>query len=63
MEEVSPCTHLLWRGSCGGSALTRLLSTKFTAGTGNPVVSTGEGLAATGFSLLSLVAPFWRLYY
>lgn len=40
-----------------GSALTRLLSTKFTAGTGNPVVSTGEGIAATGFSLLSLVAP------
>lgn len=40
-----------------GSAITRLLSTKFTAGTGNPVVSTGEGLAATGFSLLSLVAP------
>lgn len=40
-----------------GSALTRLLSTKFTAGTGNPVVSTSEGIAATGFSLLSLVAP------
>ena len=40
-----------------GSALTRLLSTKFTAGTGNPVISTGEGIAATGFSLLSLVAP------
>ena len=40
-----------------GSALTRLLSTKFTAGVGNPVVSTSEGIAATGFSLLSLVAP------
>ncbi|HAR37400.1 MAG TPA: hypothetical protein DCS09_01790 [Porphyromonadaceae bacterium] len=40
-----------------GSAITRLLSTKFTAGTGNPIVSTGEGVAATGFSLLSLVAP------
>ncbi len=40
-----------------GSALTRLLSTKFTAGTGNPVVSTSEGIAAMGFSLLSLVAP------
>lgn len=40
-----------------GSALTRLLSTKFTAGTGNAFVSTGEGVAATGFSLLSLVAP------
>ena len=40
-----------------GSALARLLSTKFTAATGNPVVSTSEGIAATGFSLLSLVAP------
>lgn len=40
-----------------GSAITRLMSSKFTAGTGNPVVSTGEGIAATGFSILSLVAP------
>jgi hypothetical protein len=40
-----------------GSAITRLLSSKFTAGAGNPVVSTGEGVAATGFSILSLVAP------
>ena len=40
-----------------GSAVTRLLSTKFTAGTGNPVVSTGEGVAATGFSILSLFTP------
>ena len=41
----------------GGSALTRLISSKFTAGAGNPVVSTGEGVAATGFSVLSLFAP------
>lgn len=40
-----------------GSAITRLMSSKFTAGTGNPVVSTREGIAATGFSILSLVAP------
>ena len=40
-----------------GSAVTRLLSTKFTAGAGNPVVSTGEGVAATGFSILSLFTP------
>ena len=40
-----------------GSAITRLLSSKFTAGVGNPVVSTGESVAATGFSLLSLVVP------
>lgn len=40
-----------------GSAVTRLLSTSFTAGTGNPVVSTGEGVAATGFSVMSLFTP------
>lgn len=40
-----------------GSALTRLLSSKFTAGAGNPVLSTGEGVAATGFSILSLFIP------
>lgn len=40
-----------------GSALTRLFSSKFTAGAGNPVVSTGEGVAATGFSILSLFIP------
>lgn len=40
-----------------GSAITRLLSTKFTAGTGNPIVSTTEGVAATGFSILSLFIP------
>lgn len=42
-----------------GSAITRLLSSKFTAGTGNPVVSTGEGIAATGFSVLAIMAPIF----
>lgn len=41
----------------GGSAITRLLSSKVTAGIGNPIVSTGEGIAATGFSILSLFIP------
>lgn len=40
-----------------GSAITRLFSSKFTAGAGNPVVSTGEGVAATGFSVVSLFLP------
>jgi len=40
-----------------GSALTRLMSSKFTAGAGNPVVSTSEGVAATGFSIMSLITP------
>ncbi len=40
-----------------GSAITRLMSTKFTAGAGNPVVSTTEGVAATGFSIMSLITP------
>jgi hypothetical protein len=42
-----------------GSAITRLLSSQFTAGTGNLVVSTTEGVAATGFSILSLVIPIF----
>lgn len=42
-----------------GSALTRLTSTKLTAGVGNPVVATVENVAATGTSLLSLVIPFF----
>ncbi len=42
-----------------GSALTRLTSTKLTAGIGNPVVATVENVAATGTSLLSLVIPFF----
>lgn len=42
-----------------GSALTRLTSTKMTAGMGNPLVATVENVAATGTSLLSLVIPFF----
>jgi hypothetical protein len=41
----------------GGTVLTRLASTKLTAGTGNAVVATGEHAAAIGTSLLSLVIP------
>ncbi|MCU0457682.1 MAG: DUF4126 domain-containing protein [Bacteroidales bacterium] len=44
-----------------GSALTRLTSTKLTAGVGNPVVATVENVAATGTSILSLVIPFFVL--
>lgn len=42
-----------------GSALTRLTSTKLTAGVGNPVVATVENVAATGTSILSLIIPFF----
>ncbi len=41
----------------GGSVLTRLASSKLTAGTGNSVVATGEHAAAIGTSLLSLIIP------
>jgi hypothetical protein len=41
-----------------GSVLTRLASTKFTGGTGNVVVATGEHAAAFGSSLLSVFIPF-----
>ena len=41
----------------GGTVLTRLASTKLTAGTGNAVVATGEHAAAFGTSVLSLVFP------
>ncbi len=44
-----------------GSALTRLTSTKLTAGVGNPVVATVENVAAAGTSILSLVIPFFIL--
>ncbi|HER10089.1 MAG TPA: DUF4126 domain-containing protein [Bacteroides sp.] len=43
----------------GGGALVRLLSSKTTLGAGNPVVATGENLAAVGGSLLSLVIPLF----
>ncbi|HNS16873.1 MAG TPA: DUF4126 domain-containing protein [Bacteroidales bacterium] len=41
----------------GGSVLTRLASSKLTAGAGNPVVATGEHAAAVGSSVLTLVSP------
>lgn len=41
----------------GGTVLTRLASSKFTAGVGNPVVATGEHAAAFGSSILSLFIP------
>jgi large-conductance mechanosensitive channel len=41
-----------------GTVLTRLASTKFTAGTGNAIVATGEHAAAFGTSVLSLFIPF-----
>ncbi len=40
-----------------GSVLTRLASSKFTAGIGNPVVATGEHIAAVGTSVLVLFIP------
>jgi len=42
-----------------GTALTRLASSKLTAGTGNAVVATGEHAAAFGTSVLSLFTPFF----
>lgn len=41
----------------GGTAMTRLASSKFTAGAGNPVIATGEHAAAFGTSVLSLFIP------
>lgn len=41
----------------GGTVLTRLASTKLTAGTGNALVATGEHAAAFGTSVLSLFIP------
>lgn len=41
----------------GGTVLTRLASSKMTAGTGNAVVATGEHAAAFGTSTLSLFVP------
>lgn len=41
-----------------GSVLARLTSSKFTAGLGNPVVATGEQVAAVGTSVLALFIPF-----
>ena len=41
----------------GGTVLTRLASTKLTAGAGNAFVATGEHAAAFGTSILSLIIP------
>jgi hypothetical protein len=41
----------------GGTVLTRLASTKLTAGAANAVVTTGEHAASFGTSVLSLVIP------
>lgn len=40
-----------------GSALSRFASSKFTAGTANPVVSTGENVVALGASVSALAIP------
>jgi len=42
----------------GGTVLTRLASTKLTAGAGNAVVATGEHAAAFGTSVLAVLIPF-----
>lgn len=41
----------------GGSVLTRLTSSKFTAGAGNNLLATGENVAAIGTSSLAFVIP------
>lgn len=41
----------------GGTAITRVASTKLTAGMGNAVVASGEHAAAIGTSVMSLVTP------
>ncbi|HOP00318.1 MAG TPA: DUF4126 domain-containing protein [Bacteroidales bacterium] len=43
----------------GATVLTRLASSKFTAGAGNAVVATGEHAAAFGTSILSLFTPLF----
>jgi hypothetical protein len=49
-------------GSAGliqaGTGIARLGSTKFTAGTGNGVLATGENAAAIGGSIMALALPF-----
>lgn len=42
-----------------GSVLGRLFSTQTTAGTGNPVVSTGENVGALGLSVGALFLPIF----
>jgi Domain of unknown function (DUF4126) len=45
----------------GGTALLRLKSSTFTAGTGNPVVATGELVGSVVLSVLALMAPLVAL--
>lgn len=42
-----------------GSVISRLTSSKFTAGTANPVVSTGENIVAFGASVTALFIPLF----
>lgn len=44
-----------------GTSLLRLGSSKFTAGLGNPVVSTAENVASFGFSALAIFLPIVAL--
>ncbi len=44
-------------GIQAGSVVTRLISSKLTVGMGNPVVATGENVAAFGTSVTALFAP------
>ena len=42
-----------------GSVISRLTSSKFTAGTANPIVSTGENIVAFGASVTALFIPLF----
>jgi uncharacterized membrane protein len=44
-----------------GTGLLRLFSSKFTAGMGNPVVSTTENVAAFGISSLAVLLPIFAM--
>ncbi len=46
-----------------GTGLLRLASTKFTAGTGNAVVATGENAAAIGGVALSFILPLLMAFF
>lgn len=68
--ELSPLLRwglgLLAGGSTAGviqsaTGILRLFSTKATVGTINPIVSTGENLAAVGGSILSILMPILAL--
>ncbi|NLI72258.1 MAG: DUF4126 domain-containing protein [Bacteroidales bacterium] len=70
MTSVLPVDHELMKWIMGfivgggaaatmqsGSVLSRFTSSKFTGGTANPVVSTGENVAALGTSITALFIP------